>query len=211
MEKKISGKLKMSIALITGIEGSCASYLAEYLLEQGLEVHGFARWHSATKNKNIEKIRQKIKRIECDLNDLSATIRSLKESKPDYIFHLAAHANVKVCFSNPIAVLENNIKNTINLFEAIRILEYDPVVQHCSTSELYGIIKKEDCPVSETFQLNPVNPYAVSKLTQEKIASCYYHSFGIKVIITRTFAYINPRRPEIFSSAFAKQIVEIEK
>ena len=202
----------MKRALITGIAGSGGSYLAEYLVNnQDVEVHGISRWHSTTSNSNLKNVIDKITLHECDLNDLSATIRAIEKAKPDYIFHLAAHANVHVCFSNPIAVLQNNINNTINLFEAIRIVGVDPIIQFCGTSEVYGIVDKKNIPIKESNALDPVNIYAVSKLTQEKIASSYFHSYGMKVIITRMFAYINPRRGDIFSSAFARKIAEIEK
>jgi GDP-4-dehydro-6-deoxy-D-mannose reductase len=198
-------------ALITGIAGSGGSYLAEYLVKQDLEVHGISRWHSTTSHSNLKNVVSEIKIHECDLNDLSATIRALEKSKPDYIFHLAAHANVHVCFSNPIAVLQNNINNTINLFEAIRIVGIDPIIQFCGTSEVYGLVDEKDTPITEQHPLEPVNIYAVSKLTQEKIASSYFYSYDMKVVITRMFAYINPRRGDIFSSAFARKIVEIEQ
>lgn len=201
----------MKRALITGIAGSGGSYLAEYLVKQDLEVHGISRWHSTTSHSNLKNVVSEIKIHECDLNDLSATIRALEKSKPDYIFHLAAHANVHVCFSNPIAVLQNNINNTINLFEAIRIVGIDPIIQFCGTSEVYGLVDEKDTPITEQHPLEPVNIYAVSKLTQEKIASSYFYSYDMKVVITRMFAYINPRRGDIFSSAFARKIVEIEQ
>jgi len=198
-------------ALITGIAGSGGSYLAEFLVSQGLDVHGISRWHSSTSNSNLKNIINEVTLHECDLNDLSATIRAIEASRPDYIFHLAAHANVHICFSNPIAVLQNNINSTINLFEALRIVGINPIIQFCSTSEVYGCVDEKDIPIYEDHPLDPVNIYAVSKLTQEKIASSYFHSYGMKTIITRMFAYINPRRVDIFSSAFAKKIVEIER
>ena len=201
----------MKRALITGIAGSGGSYLAECLVKQNLEVHGVSRWHSTTSHSNLKNVVSELKIHECDLNDLSATIRALEKSKPDYIFHLAAHANVHVCFSNPIAVLQNNINNTINLFEAIRIVGIDPIIQFCGTSEVYGLVDEKDTPITEQHPLEPVNIYAVSKLTQEKIASSYFYSYDMKVVITRMFAYINPRRGDIFSSAFARKIVEIEQ
>jgi len=202
----------MKRALITGIAGSGGSHLAEYLVEQqNVEVHGISRWHSTTSNFNLQNVKNDIILHECDLNDLSATIRAIEKCRPDYIFHLAAHANVHVCFSNPIAVLQNNINNTINLFEAIRIVGVDPIIQFCGTSEVYGNVDKKNIPIKEDHPLEPVNIYAVSKLTQEKIASSYFYSYGMKVVITRMFAYINPRRSDIFSSAFAKKIVEIER
>ena len=196
--------MKKIKALITGIAGSGGSYLAEFLVSQGIEVQGISRWHSTTSSSNLKNIIDDITLYECDLNDLSAVIRALKEAKPDYIFHLAAHANVQVCFSNPIAVLQNNVNSTINLFEAIRILDLDPVIQFCSTSEVYGKVDTKNIPITEHHPLDPVNIYAISKLTQEKIASSYFHSYGMRVVITRMFAYINPRRGDIFSSAFAR-------
>ena len=202
----------MKKALITGIAGSGGSYLAEYLVsKKDIEVHGISRWHSTTSNSNLRNVKNDVTMHECDLNDLSATIRAIEKCRPDYIFHLAAHANVHVCFSNPIAVLQNNINNTINLFEAIRIVGIDPIIQFCGTSEVYGNVDKNNTPILESHPLEPVNIYAVSKLTQEKIASSYFHSYGMKVVITRMFAYINPRRGDIFSSSFARKIVEIER
>jgi len=202
----------MKKALITGIAGSGGSYLAEYLVsKKDIEVHGISRWHSTTSNSNLRNVKNDITMHECDLNDLSATIRAIEKCRPDYIFHLAAHANVHVCFSNPIAVLQNNINNTINLFEAIRIVGIDPIIQFCGTSEVYGNVDKNNTPILESHPLEPVNIYAVSKLTQERISSSYFHSYGMKVVVTRMFAYINPRRGDIFSSSFARKIVEIER
>lgn len=199
-------------ALITGITGSGASYLAEYLLANtDLEVHGISRWHSTSVHSNIKNVRDDIIIHECDLCDLSATYRTVKEVKPDYIFHLAAHANVQISFSNPIGVLQNNVNNTINLFEAIKMADIDPIIQCCMTSEVYQPAKKEECPITELHPVNPQNIYAVSKLTQEKIGLAYFYSYGFKVITTRMFSYINPRRKDIFSTAFAKQIINIEK
>lgn len=198
-------------ALITGITGSGASYLAEYLLDQELEVHGISRWHSTSSARNIGQIRNRLHLHDCDLTDFSSVLTTLDKIRPDYVFHLAAHANVRSCFDNPLAVINNNVNNTINLFEAIKFLKLDPVIQLCGTSECYGLVKPENTPISESHPLNPVNIYAVSKLTQEKIALSYFYCYGLKVIVTRMFAYINPRRGDIFSSAFAKQIVELEK
>jgi GDP-4-dehydro-6-deoxy-D-mannose reductase len=202
----------MDKVLITGITGSGASYLAEYLLENvpTVEVHGLSRWHSTSSMKNIDHLKDRLTLHECDLTDFSATFSTLKKIEPDYIFHLAAHANVKVCFSNPLAVLNNNMNNTVNLFEVIKLLGIDPVVQFCGTSEVYGLVDKKDTPITEEHPLNPVNIYAVSKLCQEKVAMSYFYCYGIKVVVTRMFAYINPKRGDIFSTAFARQVASIE-
>jgi GDP-4-dehydro-6-deoxy-D-mannose reductase len=199
------------VALITGINGSGASYLAEYLVDvYDLEIHGISRWHT-DRSSNLRNVQDRVKLFECDLTDLSSVIRTLDKSAPDYIFHMASHANVRLCFDNPIAIFNNNVNGTLNLLEALRILKMKPVLHFCGTSEVYGQVKVEDTPIKETQKIDPVNVYAISKLAQEKLCKSYYLSYGLPVVITRSFTYINPRRPDIFSSAFARQVVEIEK
>lgn len=201
----------MKNALITGINGSGASYLAEYLIGvSDLNVQGLTRWHT-DRSSNIKSIQNNLTIFECDLTDLSSVIRTLEKSKPDYIFHMASHANVRLCFDNPIAIFNNNVNGTLNLLEAIRILNMKPIVHFCGTSEVYGQVRKEDTPIKETYPVDPVNVYAISKLAQEKLCKSYWLSYGIPIITTRAFTYINPRRPDIFSSTFAKQIVDIER
>lgn len=201
---------KREKVLVLGAAGSGGSYLCEFLLKKGFQVYGTSRWGSSKNKDNLSKIIDRITLLECDLTDLGATIRTIKLVEPALIYNLAAHANVHVCFNTPISVLENNIKSSLNLFEALRILGHDSIVLHASTSEVYGLVREENLPINEKCPLNPVNPYSVSKLTQEMLASCYWNSFGIKTITTRSFSYINPRRDDLFASSFAKQIVEIE-
>lgn len=198
--------------LITGINGSGPSYLAEHLITKtGLKVSGLGRYHSESSNRNLVNIKNDVSFYECDLTDMSAVLRTLSDSQPDMIFHMASTAKVKSSFSNPLSVLRNNIDSTANLLEAIRILKIKPTIHFCGTSEVYGQVRKEDTPIKETHRIDPVNVYAISKLTQEGLVKSYWRSFGIPVVITRAFTYINPRRPDIFSSAFVRQIVEIEK
>lgn len=124
---------------------------------------------------------------------------------------MAANAHVYASFNQPLAVMNNNINGTLNLYEAIRLLELDPMIILCGTSEIYGDVAPENTPIKETYPPQPTNPYSVSKLTQEKIALCYYYCYNVKTIITRAFTYINPRRKDLFSSNFARQIVDIER
>ncbi len=200
----------MKNCLITGIAGSGGSYLAEYIVSNhpDWQVHGMKRWHSTTNSDNLSSIKDKIKLHECDLLDLSSVIRVLQAVKPERIFALASHANVRVCFDTPLAVTYNNVISMANLLEGVRLVCPDTLIQLCSTSEVYGNPKV--FPMTEEHAKIPVNPYAVSKLTQENLAYAYYKSWGIKVIITRMFAYINPRRRDLFSTAFAYQLANIE-
>lgn len=200
----------MKNILITGITGSGGSYLAEYILQNHLDVKvwGLHRWHSAGSLINIESIKHKIYIKECDLLDISSIIRALQEIKPYRIFHLAAYANVKKCFDTPLSVINNNVMGTANLLEAVRLACPEALVQMCSTSEVYG--NPLTTPITEEHPLKPVNPYAVSKLSQEALAYAYFKSWGLRVIITRMFAYTNPRRHDLFATAFAYQIANIE-
>ena len=202
--------ITMKKALITGINGSGATYLAEYLSTiNDLKIQGISRWHTDRKNKS--GVFSKIEMYECDLTDLGSVIRTLEIAQPDYIFHLASNANVKLSFTTPISVFNNNVNGTLNLLEALRILNQKPMIQFCGTSEVYGQVREDEIPIKETQSFDPVNVYAISKLTQEKLVKSYFRSYQIPCVITRAFGYINPRRPDIFSSAFAKQIVDIER
>jgi len=199
-------------AIITGITGSGGSYLAEHIVnnQPNVEVHGISRWHSTSSNSNLSGIQSKVHLHECDLTDLSSVVRTLKEIKPDYIFHLASHANVRVGFINPLAVLNNNIMGTANIFEAVRLSDLDPIIQLCSTSEVYGQVDPKNVPITEECPLQPSSPYAVSKTTQDFLGLTYFRCYNQKIIRTRMFAYLNPRRSDLFATSFARQVARIE-
>ena len=143
--------------LITGISGSGGSYLAEYILEHhpAVEVHGISRWHSTSRDLP-ETLREKARIHECDLLDFGSVFSVLRDLQPDVIFHLAAHANVRASFITPQAVLQNNIIGTSNLFEAIRLAGSDPLIQLCSTSEVYGRVDPREIPIKEETLLRPI-------------------------------------------------------
>lgn len=200
--------------LITGITGSGGSYLAEYIVNnhKNIDVFGISRWHSTSSNSNLESIKKKVKNIECDLTDFSRVYDVLKKIKPNLIFHIASHANVRAGFDNPLSVINNNVNATLNLLQCIKMLNLnDAKIQICSTSEVYGLVQKKDIPIKEDLLIKPASPYAVSKVTQDLLGQVYYQNYGIKTVITRMFAYINPRRQDLFATSFAKQAVEIEK
>ena len=200
------------IALITGITGSGGSYLADYIIDHHpeIELHGLSRWHSTSADKNLARSASKVTVHEGDLTDFSAVFTVLKTVKPDLIFHLASHANVRASFINPLSVVQNNVMGTANLLEAIRLTGINPRIQLCSTSEVYGQVDPKNIPITEDCPINPSNPYAVSKTAQDFLGYTYFRSYGLPVIRTRMFAYINPRRGDLFATSFAKQIAHIE-
>ncbi len=199
-------------AMITGISGSGSSYLAEYIAEHvpDVAIHGIARWHSTSTVSNLAAIKDRVTVHECDLTDLSSVVRALKDSKPDVIFHLASHANVRAGFTTPLAVIHNNVMSTANLLEGIRLAEIDPFLKLCSTSEVYGQVDPKNVPIKEDCPIQPSSPYAVSKTTQDMLGYAYFRSYGTKVIRTRMFAYLNPRRADLFATSFALQVARIE-
>ncbi|MFA5140192.1 MAG: GDP-mannose 4,6-dehydratase [Elusimicrobiota bacterium] len=203
----------MKTILITGVTGSGGSYLAEHAVREhpDAEVHGISRWHSTAGRRNLEAVAGKVHVHECDLRDLSSVVDVLERVRPDAIFHLASHANVLASFQTPLAVLENNIMGTANLLEGIRMAGLDPVVQLCSTSEVYGAVLPEEVPIKETAPMRPASPYAVSKATQDLLGWTYFRVYGMRVVRTRMFAYLNPRRADLFATSFARQIVRIER
>ncbi|MBI5239299.1 MAG: GDP-mannose 4,6-dehydratase [Elusimicrobia bacterium] len=200
-------------ALITGISGSGGSYLAEHIAADhpGVEIHGMARWHSTATADNLAAVRERLSLHECDLTDLSAVFTVLKSVRPDAIFHLASHANVRASFVNPLAVMQNNVMGTANLLEGVRMAGIDPVVQICSTSEVYGQVLPRETPVTEDQPLRACSPYGVSKVAQDLLGLAYFRSYGMKVVRTRMFAYINPRRADLFATSFARQVVRVER
>ena len=198
-------------ALITGITGFAGSHLADYLLAEQpeVEIFGIRRWRS--RMENIEHLDGKIQLRECDLRDAAAVQGVLTEIRPNYIFHLAAQSFVPASWRAPSETLTTNLLGQTNIFEAVRVLELDPVIQIAGSSEEYGLVLPDEVPIKETNPLRPLSPYAVSKVAQDLLAYQYFRSYGLKTIRTRGFNHTGPRRGEVFvTSNFAKQIASIE-
>jgi GDP-4-dehydro-6-deoxy-D-mannose reductase len=197
--------------LITGITGFAGSHLAEYLLAEQpeVEVHGTYRWRS--RMENIRGVVDRIHLHETDLRDGAAVHTVLARVRPETIFHLAAQSFVPSSWTAPAETLSTNINGQVHLFEAIRVLQLDPVVQIACSSEEYGLVHKDEVPITEDNPLRPLSPYAVSKVAQDLLGYQYFQSYGLKVVRTRGFNHTGPRRGEVFvSSNFARQLAEIE-
>lgn len=197
-------------ALVTGITGFAGSHLAELLLKEGYEVWGITRPRSP--KDHIKHIENKIKIVDADLLDPHSMDSVLKKARPVYVFHLAAQSFVQSSWSSPATTMETNVIGSIHLFEAIRRIGVEPVVQIACSSEEYGMVHKNELPIKETNPLRPLSPYAVSKVAMDYLGYQYYQSYGMKVIRTRGFNHTGPRRGDVFAeSTFAKQIAEAEK
>ncbi|XOK59441.1 GDP-mannose 4,6-dehydratase [Paenibacillus elgii] len=197
--------------LITGISGFVGSHLAEYLLQEH-EVVGTIRQRSRLDHIKHLKDLQLVDLVECELRDPFSVEALIASVKPDRIFHLAAQSFVPTSWNSPVDTIYNNAASQINIMEAVRRIKPDCKIQIACSSEEYGHVEAYEVPIKETNPLRPLSPYAVSKVTQEFLGYQYYKSYGLHIVMTRTFNHTGPRRGENFvTSNFSKQIADIEK
>ena len=196
--------------LITGVTGFVGSHMAEFVLAQGAEVFGACRWRS--NRENLELLRGRLQLVEADLRDQTSVQEMIGKTKPDWIFHLAGQSQVMTSWHAPAETLQTNVIGQVHLLEAIRQRGAPfPRVLVVGSSEEYGLVPESELPVKEEHQLQPLSPYAVSKVAQDLLAYQYFRSYGIPCFRARAFNHDGPRRGEVFvTSAFAKQIAEIE-
>ncbi len=195
----------MKIALISGITGQDGSYLAEFLLEKGYEVHGIKRRSSSFNTERIDHIfedphieNQKFFLHYGDLTDSSNLIRLISEIKPDEIYNLAAQSHVAVSFESPEYTADVDALGTLRMLEAIRFLGLEKKTRfyQASSSELYGLV--QEVPQSETTPFYPRSPYAVAKLYSYWITVNYREAYGIFACNGILFNHESPRRGETF-------------
>lgn len=193
------------IALITGITGQDGSYLAEFLLEKGYEVHGVKRRSSLFNTERVDHIYQDRHENSPnfflhygDLTDTSNLIRLVQEIKPDEIYNLGAQSHVAVSFESPEYTADVDAIGTLRLLEAIRIcgLENKTRFYQASTSELYGLV--QEIPQRETTPFYPRSPYAVAKMYAYWITVNYRESYGMYACNGILFNHESPRRGETF-------------
>ena len=200
---------KQNIALITGITGQDGSFLAEFLLEKGYEVHGIIRRSSSFNTGRIEHLyldewvrdmkRKRLINLHYgDMTDSSSLIRIIQEVQPTEIYNLAAQSHVKVSFDVPEYTAETDATGTLRLLEAVRILKMEnrTRIYQASTSELYG--KVQEVPQSETTPFYPRSPYAVAKLYGFWITKNYRESYGMYAVNGILFNHESERRGETF-------------
>ena len=153
-------------AFITGINGQDGSYLAEYLLSLGYDVHGMMRRNSVPENQTmrIESIEKNIQTHYGDLLDQTSIERLLTEIKPDEIYNLAAQSHVRISFDVPQFTVQTNSVGVINMLEAYKRIVPDARFYQASSSEMFGLSVEEDNFQRESTIMNPVSPYGCSKV-----------------------------------------------
>jgi len=206
----------MKTAFITGITGMVGSHLAEYLIENtDWDVVGLIRWRSPLDNIKslVENINNKhrVRLVYGDLNDSLSMDTAIKETKPDYVFHLAAQSFPKTSFTAPLDTMNINIQGTTRLLEACKKYVPDAVIHVCASSEVFGKVPKEKLPIDEECSFHPASPYAISKVGTDLIGRFYAEAYNMNIMTTRMFTHTGPRRGDVFAeSTFAKQIAMIE-
>ena len=186
------------VALITGITGQDGSYLAEFLLEKGYEVHGITRRASISNTARIDHLMGKITLHDGDLSDSSSLIRIISLVNPDEIYNLAAQSHVQVSFDVPEYSGDVDALGVLRILEACRILGLTKKtkVYQASTSELYG--KVEEVPQKETTPFYPRSPYGVAKQYGFWITKNYRESYGMFAVNGILFNHESERRGETF-------------
>ncbi len=188
----------MKTALITGITGQDGSYLAEFLLDKGYEVHGIHRRSSISNMGRIVHILDKITLHDGDLIDSTSLIRIINTVQPDEIYNLGAQSHVQVSFDVPEYSGDVDAIGTLRVLEAVRILglEKKTKIYQASTSELYG--KVEEIPQKETTPFHPYSPYAVAKQYAFWITKEYREAYGMFAVNGILFNHESERRGENF-------------
>ena len=202
-------KSKVKVALITGITGQDGSFLAEFLLEKGYEVHGIMRRSSSFNTARIEhlyldewvrdmKQKRTINLHYADMTDSSSLVRVIQQVQPDEIYNLAAQSHVKVSFDCPEYTAEADAVGTLRLLEAVRILGMEKKcrIYQASTSELYG--KVQEVPQRETTPFYPRSPYGVAKQYGFWIVKNYREAYGMFAVNGILFNHESERRGETF-------------
>ena len=203
----------MNKILITGITGFVGSHMADYIFDnkKNVKIFGIKRYHLSRLDK-IQHIYDKINWIDCDITDPISVEKLIRKVNPDTIFHFAAESFVSPSWDHPHRYMSVNYNGTLNILEAMKKIGSKAKILIPGSGEEYGLLDSKDMPITEKTLINPVNPYAVTKVAQDYISYVYYKSFGVKVIRLRTFNHEGPRRENVFGlSSYAYQIAKIEK
>jgi GDPmannose 4,6-dehydratase len=201
------------IALITGINGQDGSYLSEFLLDKGYEVHGTLKRNSVSENQTsrLNDIYDRIKLHYADLTDLSSLISVIQKVNPDEIYNLAAQSHVRISFDQPLYTANVTGVGTLNLLEAVKLIKPNTKIYQASSSEMFGNSIDEDGFQRETTPMNPVSPYGCAKVFSYNICRNYRNSYGMFISNGILFNHESPRRGTNFvTNKVCKEAVKIK-
>jgi len=205
-------KLENKIALITGINGQDGSYLAEFLLNKGYEVHGTLKRNSVSENQTfrLNSIYSQINLHYADMTDLSSLIFVIQKIKPTEIYNLAAQSHVRISFDQPIYTANVTGLGTLNLLEAVKLIDKSIKIYQASSSEMFGNSIDSDGYQRETTPMNPVSPYGCAKVFSYNICRNYRNSYGMFISNGILFNHESPRRGTNFvTNKVCKEAVKI--
>jgi GDPmannose 4,6-dehydratase len=200
------------IALITGINGQDGSYLAEFLIGKGYEVHGTLKRNSVAENQTarLDDIFTQINLHYADLTDLSSLISVIQKVNPDEIYNLAAQSHVRISFDQPLYTANVTGIGTLNLLEAVKLIKPSIKIYQASSSEMFGNSIDNDGYQRETTPMNPVSPYGCAKVFSYNIARNYRNSYGMFISNGILFNHESPRRGTNFvTNKVCKEVVKI--
>ena len=198
--------------LITGFSGFVSHHFLDYLERNRItsSVLGIDINETEFNYINYKYVSCDFKKI--DLLDKIQVERVISEFKPDFVLHLASISSVAMSWKNPVESFTNNTTIFLNLIETIRISGINCRILSIGSSEEYGNVNANDLPLKEDYSLQPLSPYAVARVSQEMISKIYVDSYGMDIIMTRSFNHIGIYQKDIFVIAsFAKQLIALKK
>lgn len=197
----------MRYVLITGVKGMAGSHLSDFLNSiRGFDIYGIDLPEKSGRNVRHQSW---LSYNDVDIRDAAEVRDFFEEVRPQWVFHLAAEAFVPTSWNDPQRVVDTNVKGTVNVLEASRLLDQPPVVQIACTSEQYGLVYPEEVPIDHRKQpFRPMSTYGVTKVASEHLGLQYAKSYDLRVALTRTFNHTGPRQDEQYvTSSFVRNAV----
>lgn len=199
--------------LITGFSGFVSKHFLDYLEDNNID----STVLGIDINDNIPFDFNSFSSVKCnflriDLLNKKLVEKTISEFKPDYILHLASYSSVALSWKMPVESFTNNTNIFLNLIETIRLLNLKCRIISVGSSEEYGNVSKNNIPLTEDKLLNPISPYAVARVSQEMLSKIYADSYGLDIIMTRSFNHIGTHQKDIFViPSFIKKMIALKE